>query len=79
MRRRSARELALQVLFAVEHSTMENLNSSEIELIATKFRDQYAQNKSEEVVDYPYFSRLLKGVLSDVAGIDLLIENLSDN
>lgn len=79
MRRRSARELALQVLFAVEHSSMENLNASEIELIAQEFRDQYAQNKSEEIVDYPFFSRLLRAILIDVTSLDQNIESLSEH
>ncbi len=77
MRRRKSREVALQVLFALENQ--DNAHPDAVDGEVTAYLKNFAPANFEEITDLPYLRRLLKGILSELSGIDTEIEKLSEH
>ena len=73
MRRRKARELALQALFAYE------VNPASYEQLVANLRDNFTSDLSPERLDSDFMRAVLAAALDRRAEIDTFIEKHSDN
>lgn len=81
MRRRKAREFALQILFSLENQYKDDLTAARdgVSLAVTSYLQNFAPRNFEEIADVPYLQRLLSGILSQVSQIDAELEKQSEN
>lgn len=77
MRRRKAREYALQILFAMENQSLSS--PADVEPAMTTFLQNFAAHGFEEQIDMPFLGRLLKGIFSDLAALDSGLEAKSEH
>lgn len=79
MRRRKAREYALQILFSLESKDAETLGPQEIHAEIQSYLKNFAPATVETSVDTDFLTRLLSGICEDLEGIDADLEKNSDN
>ena len=90
MKRRKARELALQILFAAEAQAAESkadaAEKSALTALAEKsekwialYVSSFAEKLDPSHLDEPYLRALVRGTLAEVSAIDQLVEGHSDH
>lgn len=81
MRRRKAREVALQLLFSLENQSRDgvSLPKANVEMITREYFENFGPKNFEEIVDTAFLRRLLQEILSDAEATDSDIENYSDH
>ena len=81
MRRRKSRELALQILFALEHESTEGFSPipENVAPAVSAYIESFGPRNAEEIADLPYLRRLLTGICADLASIDQSIEKYSEH
>jgi transcription antitermination protein NusB len=79
MRRRKAREFALQILFSLENQDSETLGPQELDREISSYLKNFAPSTYETSVDTDYLVRLLRGICEDLSEIDTNLEKYSDN
>jgi N utilization substance protein B len=77
MKRRKAREYALQILFSMENG--EGLSSSDIGKVSSEFLANFSPENVEEIADIPFLRKLLTFVTSEHEALDEEIEKFSEN
>ncbi|MCO5142125.1 MAG: transcription antitermination factor NusB [Oligoflexia bacterium] len=81
MRRTKSREIALQILFALESQTHEGVwaqcdnTDKEVE----RFLENFGPKKADEIADLPYLRRLLRGIVEDQKNLDRVLEKFSEH
>ena len=79
MRRRKARETALQILFSLENQDSETLGPKELDQQIQSYLLHFAPATYEVSIDTEYLTRLLRGICADLETIDVELEKNSDN
>lgn len=79
MRRRKAREFALQILFSLENQDADTQSPQELDKIISSYLKNFAPATYETSVDTDFLTRLLRGICSDLEEIDNNLEKNSDN
>jgi transcription antitermination protein NusB len=77
MKRRKAREYALQILFSLENG--EGLSNSDLGKVSSEFLANFSPENVETIADIPFLRRLLTIVTSEHEALDEEIEKYSDN
>jgi N utilization substance protein B len=81
MRRRKAREIALQLLFSLENQGKDgvSLPIANIENLTQEYFQNFGPKNHEEIVDTAFLRRLLQEILRDSEATDADIEKYSEH
>lgn len=81
MRRRKSRELALQILFALETQAQDDFapSTGDIAQAIPLYLANFGPKNADEIIDLPYLNRLLVGVTADLSAVDREIEKYSEH
>jgi N utilization substance protein B len=81
MRRRKAREFALQILFSLENTStgLSKYDASSAPSLVSDYLVNFGPRGFEETSDGPFLMRLVQGILRDLSDLDNEIEKHSDH
>lgn len=77
MKRRKAREYALQILFSMENGS--GIAEEDLSSTIERFVHNFSPENVEEIADVPYLRRILAGIQSSLNDLDKEIEKYSEN
>jgi N utilization substance protein B len=77
MRRRKAREFALQILFAMENQGMSSPN--DVQPSINLFLQNFAPQNVQEILDIDFLSRLLRGIFAKLDELDTTLAASSEH
>ena len=79
MRRRKAREFALQALFALDNQGDDMFNPLQAESHVSRFLENFAPKEAESICDTAFLRRLVKAVIVKKDDIDVELAIISDH